>query len=223
MTDDCEIENIAYSFNRAINQGGLVTMMTNIVWHMTDIQQYLQDSYTQFLTSKWNESGLALGKALAVIVPSASQSFKLFSSNNLDLQFAEGFINGLDTNPKSDGTCHHELDLLFDDLNIVYEDFMQIASSQNFILLPTLINHGKKLYTDSQTIPDDCDGKGLAKVMQKIMGPNGMETLSNNYWKNMDRCNVLIKQINSGDVKNQEELGELAGELFTIVIGWGLP
>jgi hypothetical protein len=43
------------------------------------------------------------------------------------MQFAEGFINGLDIDPDGVGECHHDLDLTIDNLNIILDDLIQIS------------------------------------------------------------------------------------------------
>jgi hypothetical protein len=136
------------------------------------------------------------------------------------LNFALGFIQGVETDPSAESQCATDLSNLVTGTDTLVNDVLAVLEGgQGAVFkLVTDLQNAKQLY---EPVLGDCNFSGLEAQIQLLLSPKGYNILMANYFKNMQVVSVNIPYVEDC-TSDYSQCGVSAGIIFKSLVGWSL-
>lgn len=136
------------------------------------------------------------------------------------LEFAQGFLLGLQKDPNSPDACASDSSTLLQDTESVVGFVEQMMAGQTSALT-SLILAAKKLADDLKGFNGDCDFTGLLANLEGIATPEGFSKVIWTYLNNEQTFNSDWSTVQSCE-ENYTACGQAAGQMFSLISDWSI-
>jgi len=132
----------------------------------------------------------------------------------------QGFLIGLEANPKAPGPCYKALEGISGDFEAIASDISRIAKGDEAAVTQLLTDVTGTVH-DLRAFNGTCDFSTLEAQLKELLSPEGAKTISENYLKHVIVINRDISTLKECSA-NYYSCGKAAGEIFRLIVQWNL-
>ena len=216
--NDCGVNIISDNFNADIEKNGLSWIITNIFWHIADIEAKALDALENLVLENWEVAGKSMGEIINYIAPPQANQLSLNSFEPESItDFALGVLSGLEGSSTS-GPCYTEVQPGVVSFGALMTDLWKLIAKSDLDTFQQLLNDAKTFKAELASFDSSkCDFEGMVKAVQS----STVTSIAQNYFTNQSALDADFASIKKC-AADLTTCGEALGASFSLLFSWSL-